>query len=389
MKLLYVVDTWPHLTETFVLREILAASKRHDVRVLALEEGTGQVQPEAWALTDRVRFLPRVLARKPAEFATRHPIPFARASLAAARTREESGLERFSKLLSKAEILREWGVERIHAHFARWATAAAEVLSAATGAPFGFTAHAYDVFESPLRLADKARRAAWCVTCSAAARREIQRTCGPVTAARFRVIRHGVDLSHFCPSYGTRPPGTFRLLHVGSLIPLKRHDVLIDALAKLDADRVPFEARFIGGGPEEAAIRRQVEQRGLSSVIRVEGARPMEEVRAAMRGWADVLAILSTREGLPNVVGEAMACGIPVVGTQVGGIPEMLKDGVTGFFVPLGDAAATAAVLERLAGDAGLRARLGLAARAHAEAVFDANRNLGELFARIEAGDGG
>ena len=129
MKLLYVVDTWPHLTETFVLCEILAALERFDVRVLALEEGKGPVQPEAWRLTDRVRFLPDVVPRKPAEFAARRPLPFARASLAAARTREESGLSRLPALLGVAETLREWGCERIHAHFARWATAAAEVLS--------------------------------------------------------------------------------------------------------------------------------------------------------------------------------------------------------------------------------------------------------------------
>jgi colanic acid/amylovoran biosynthesis glycosyltransferase len=391
MKIAYVVDSWPRLSETFVVREIAAAAARHEVRILALEPGDATAaDPEAAGLADRVRVLPArdggLLAA-----ALAHPVRFARALAAARRGRAEGTMRRLEALLVEAAALRAWGVDRVHAHFARWATAAAEVLAAWTGAPFGFTAHAYDVFRDPVRIEDKARRAAWAVACTEAARAEIERRHGPATAARFRVIRHGLDLSAWRPgARAARAGGPLRVLAVGRLVRKKGFDVLLEAVKAASERGDGVVVRIVGAGEEEAALRAAIDRLGVRGAVSLEGAVSPDAVRERLRDWADVVAVPSRveadgdRDGLPNVVGEAMACGVPVVGTPVGGILEMLTDGETGLVVPAEDAGALADALVRLAADPGLARRLGERARAKAETTFDLERNVAALLSLIE-----
>lgn len=399
MRIAYVVDAWPRLSETFVVREIAAVAAAHDVRVLALTRGDATAaDPAAAALGPRVAFLDDVAAGPASALLAglRAPVRTGRATAAARRARAESGLRRLPALLAVAQAWRAWGVERVHAHFARWATAAAEVLAAATGAPFGFTAHAYDLFASPERLDDKARRAAWAVTCTEAARAEIERRHGPDVAARFVVVRHGVDLGVYRPLDGPRPPGALRVLAVGRLVEKKGFSDLVDALARLRAHRVDVVAEVVGDGP----LRSELEARAGASALPTEalafvGARPPDAVRERMRGWADVLVAPSVvtadgdRDGIPNVVGEALACGVPVVGTTVGGIPELVVDGTSGLLVPPHAPDALAHALARLVGDAGLRGRLRVGARRVAEERFDAAGNVAAFLRVVEAGGRG
>jgi glycosyltransferase involved in cell wall biosynthesis len=325
-----------------------------------------------------------------------HPVRLSRALAAARRGRAEGALRRLPALLAEAARLRAWGVERVHAHFARWATAAAEVVAAWCGVPFGFTAHAYDVFKDPVRLDDKARRASWAVACTEAARAEVLRRHGEETAARFRVVRHGVDLDAWSPgARDASPAGRLRVLAVGRLVRKKGFDVLLDALEALAARGTAFEARLVGAGEEHGALLAAAARVGAPGSASLVGALPPDGVRDLLRAWADVVVVPSRvgpdgdRDGLPNVVGEAMACGVPVVGTPVGGIIEMLDDGRTGLVVPSEDAGALASALERLAGDPAQRRDMGSRARAQAEAVFDSRKNVADLLALIEArGDG-
>ena len=243
-----------------------------------------------------------------------------------------------------------------------------------------------------MRLADKARRAAWAVTCTASGRAEVERAAGRAVADRFHVIRHGLDLAVWTPAPSRPPTATLHVLAVGRLVRKKGFDVLVASLADLGARGVDVEARVVGAGPEETALREAARAAGLGSRCTFAGACSPPEVRAAMVDWADVLAAPSRvdptgdRDGLPNVVGEAMASAVPVVGTGVGGLPEMLADGETGLVVPPDDARALADALARLAGDADLRRRLGAGARRRAEEVFDAGKNVAELLALVEAG---
>jgi glycosyltransferase involved in cell wall biosynthesis len=395
VRIAYVVDAWPKLSETFVVREVTAAAERHEVSIVSLTRPeAGTPPPEAGALADRVVHLDSVPSgrRHAAMRAARHPKRFRTALRAARAARPEGTMRRLPALLSVGERLRRDGVERIHAHFARWATAAAEVLSAWTGAPFGFTAHAYDLFEGTVRLPEKAARASWRVVCSQAGRDEIARRHGEEVAARFAVIRHGVDLDAWSPGPRRDRKTPLRVLAVGSCVEKKGFDVYVEALARLASAGTAVEARLVGGGPLLDALRAQAATTRASRVLTFDGARMPGEVREAMRGWADVLVLPArvdargNRDGLPNVVGEAMACGLPVLGTAVGGLGDMLVHGETGLVVPVDDAASLAHAISVMATDPALRERLGRAARAKAEAVFDARKNLDAFLALVEAG---
>ncbi|MEY2521123.1 MAG: colanic acid/amylovoran biosynthesis glycosyltransferase [Verrucomicrobiota bacterium] len=186
--------------------------------------------------------------------------------------------------------------------------------------------------------------------------------------ARTRTHHNGVDLDRFRPNETPAEPGL--ILHVGRLVEKKGTKVLIEALKEIaDAKLV-----IIGDGPLRAALER--ETRELENRVRFLGELPSDEVAQWMRR-ASVLAVPSViasdgdAEGLPNVVVEAAASGLPVVGTKHSGIPEAIEDGVTGFLVPEGDAGALAARLAQLLGSQSLRREMGVAARRLAERKFD------------------
>jgi len=387
VNLCYVLDSWPRLSETFVRRELAIAARLHDVRILALERSNETVDDdESRTLEARVTFLGVDFegARGAGSVSLLHPLRARRALLAARRARVEGTLRRLPALLGAADRLRRWRVDRIHAHFARWATAAAEVLSAYTGAPFGFTAHAYDLFDDPVRFHEKVRAASWVVTCSdfgAANARRLAREA----AAKIVTIRHGLDLGRWAPATAPRAPGPCRILAVGRLIPIKGFDVLIDAAALLRQRGVDAALELVGEGEAAPALEAKARTLGLADRVRLVGARRPDEVREAMRTWADVVAVPSRLDRLPNVVAEALACGRPVVATSVGGIAELVTHGETGLLVAPDDAAALADALARLAADPALCVRLGAAGRARVEAVFDADVNVRALLAHIES----
>jgi glycosyltransferase involved in cell wall biosynthesis len=195
-----------------------------------------------------------------------------------------------------------------------------------------------------------------------------------------RTLTHynGVDLDRFHRDATPREPGL--VLHVGRLVEKKGTRVLIEALARV-AD---MKLIVIGDGLLRTALDRQA--RELGDRVRFLGELPSEEVAQWMRR-ASVLAAPSLTaadgdaEGLPNVVVEAAASGLPVVGTRHSGIPEAVDEGVTGFLVPEGDAEALAARLAEVLGSESLRREMGVAARRLAERKF--SRQM--LTARLES----
>jgi glycosyltransferase involved in cell wall biosynthesis len=184
-----------------------------------------------------------------------------------------------------------------------------------------------------------------------------------------RTITHynGVDLDRFQPSQAPAEPGL--ILHVGRLVEKKGAKVLIEALTGLaDAKLV-----IIGDGPLRGALERKA--RALGERVRFLGELPSDDVaqwmrRASILAAPSVIAADGDAEGLPNVVVEAAASGLPVVSTIHSGIPEAIDDGVTGFLVPEGDAEALAARLAQLLGSESLRHEMGAAARRLAERKF-------------------
>ena len=192
--------------------------------------------------------------------------------------------------------------------------------------------------------------------------------------AQYRAVPSGVPTAALRAAAPSRaaararlglPAAAFVVAGVGRLVPIKGFDLLVDALPALVA-RVPSaHVLLIGDGEERAALEARAAALGVGERLRITGA--VGDVSGLLPA-ADVLAAPSRNEGMGRVLVEAMAIGLPVVGTMVGGIPDVILDGECGRLVPPDDAAALAVALADLGGDAALRAKLGAAAAARAEA---------------------
>jgi glycosyltransferase involved in cell wall biosynthesis len=254
-------------------------------------------------------------------------------------------------------------------------------LQAVGDLPLILSLHARDLYVEAEGLAEKLARAAATVTCTRA-NLDYLRAHFPAQASRCRLIYHGLPAAWLDAPLlpRLRPGGPLRILAVGRLVPKKGFAVLLEACARMG---VAWELRVLGDGPGRRALAEDAERLRITRQVHFDGWASQDDVCEGY-AWADVLACPSIiapdgdRDGLPNVVVEAMATGLPVVGSAISGIPEAVLDGDTGFLVPPGDPVALAAALTRC-GDAPLRARLGEAAAARARAHFDGERWLDAL----------
>ncbi len=192
-----------------------------------------------------------------------------------------------------------------------------------------------------------------------------ERLCPP---DRIRVVPNGVDLARFRPepdrdrsrrALGLRA-GVPLVGMMGRLKPLKGQRDLLAALGVLAREGQAFQAVVVGEGPDRAALEDLARAQGLGTHVRFLGR---QDDLPALYAACDVCVLCSRSEGLPNVLLEAMASGCAVVSTPVGGVPEVLRDGVEGIHYPVGDADALAAALRRLLGEPTLRADMGRTGR--------------------------
>lgn len=399
-----LVKRFPRHSETFIVGEFLELRRQGlPVRLIAvMDPHESWSQPETDALVGEVAYLRRgswwrsvpVMART----AARHPRG-TRAALAwALRQGSVASWRRLGEGLLLVDRLREHGGQvHLHAHFANVPAADAYVAHLIAGVPFSFTAHAKDLYTTPRRfLAERAAAATFVATCTAANGRYLTDHVG-VRPDHLWVCPHGVDVARF--STIARAPAPGSILSIGRLVPKKGFEVLIDA-CRLLADRgVPFSCRIIGDGPQRDALQERIRALDLGSVVRLDAGRPQPGVLRAL-GEAEVFALAPVvqpdgdRDGIPNVILEAMSAGLPVVSTDVSGIPEVIDDGETGILVGSDDPVALAHALQRVLADPDLRRSLGAAASRFAVEHIDLAACVRPLAARfrgalaVAGGDG-
>src|SRR5208282_4433598 len=339
-RIAYVLEYFPKLSETFVASEIAELRRRGtEILILSLQDPPDQLRHDF------------VVNHKLAELTVYAPKEF-------------------------LPPLRKFGPQLIHAHFATDPTKVARTLAAAIGVPFTFTAHGYDIYEGPpADFAERAASAAAVVTVSETNARYIAQSFG-VPREHLCVIPCGVDMTCFTPvdrETGSsalpapQEPGT--ILCVARHDPMKNLGLLLEACATLRARGVKFRCVMIGDGPaheELIGIRARLR---LEPLVEMVGATKQATVIEWLRR-ASVAVLSSHREGMPLSLMEAGACELPVVATRVGGIPELVEDGVTGLLTPPSDAAALADALQRLLADPALRTTMGQAARRRIAANF-------------------
>jgi glycosyltransferase involved in cell wall biosynthesis len=199
---------------------------------------------------------------------------------------------------------------------------------------------------------------------------------------RYSVVPNGVDLSLFHPSMESRQPGPIRCLAVARLIERKGLGDLIRAMALLERGR--FQLEIVGGGSDEKVLRDLAAEHGLAEDVRFLGPLSREEVARRYRA-ADMFTLPSSAEAFGNVFAEALASGLPIVGSSIGGIPDLVEHGTNGFLVPAGNIEALAGAIRYLADDPEMRQEMAERNRAKAEANLQWSQVTRRYLATYEA----
>lgn len=386
---LYVLKRYPRLSETFITRELLgleAAGEQVMIDALLPPE-PGACHPDIEQVRAEVRYLPRHPRWRDLRVVAAHM----RVAIAAPRrwaatalqARRRGSMRRFLQAGLVADRARRQGVRHIHAHFA---TAAAEVARDAarlSGVPFTVTAHAKDVFhaDNVAHLADRVAGARAVVTVSDFNVAHLrQRLNVPI-----RRVPNGIRVA----SHASGPDRSGPVLCVARLVPKKGIDVLIEAAALLAPHDSDLQVQIIGGGQLADDLQRLADRLGVSDRVAFTGPCPWPAVEDAYGRCSMVVLPCRVdsdgdRDGLPTVLLEAMARALPVVSTNLVGIPEVVIDGQTGLLVPPDDPLALAAAIARLRADTELASRLGRSGRALVAERFDpeqATASLRSVFA--------
>jgi glycosyltransferase involved in cell wall biosynthesis len=402
-RIAVVCSRYPAVSHAFVLREVRALRERgldvhtFSVRRPAARELLSEADREEHART--LSLLPprplRLIAAH-TRAALTHPLRYL-STLALSVRLSTGGLRALTwRLFYFAEAIllfdecRRRGIRRLHAHFANVGSDLA-LLAARFGGEgwsWSFTMHGCtELFdERPHRLPEKLRRAALVVCNSHFTRSQLMKLVEREQWPKLRVVPCGIDPRAFAPPARREPGGPLRVLTVARLVPGKGHAVLLAALSLLRAQGIDSVATFVGDGPERDGLERLAEELRLD--VRFAGAVGQDELRAYYDD-AQLFCLPTFAEGLGVVLIEAMASGLPVVSTQVMGVPEVVEDGETGLLVTAGRADLLAASIERLALAPELRERMGQAGTRWVREEFDIERSASAL-ARLltRAGDG-
>ncbi|WP_092116972.1 glycosyltransferase family 4 protein [Desulfonatronum thiosulfatophilum] len=282
----------------------------------------------------------------------------------------------------------------VHAHFAHTPSSVALYAATMAGLPFSFTAHAKDIYtQGPGRLLEKMRRARFVITCTDFNRRHLEGLKAnsdiqlPVRTP-VHTVYHGIDLALFtAPRRSAHASAPYSILTVARLVEKKGLPTILKALALLKDKGLDFVHTLVGSGSDQRKVEVMIRDLGLGERVRLVGTITHDDV-ITLYGGADLFVLgcrqarNGDRDGIPNVVAEAMATGVPVAATDISGVPELVEHEKTGLLSPCDNPVALAANMERLLVDQSLRARIIPAARSKVEAVFD-NRILARKLAEI------
>lgn len=287
-----------------------------------------------------------------------------------------------------AGIMTADGIDHIHAPWANGPATAAWVASRLSGIPFSFSGRAHDLYPPDGALQEKMAAARFIRTNTRINQRYLADLC-PHLAGKVVNVYNGVPLA---PAALPRPPARppFHLLGLGRLVPKKGFPVLLMACRHLSDCGLDFRLTLAGDGPERGKIRELIDLQGLADRVSLPGAVPHREV-ARLMAQSDLLVMPSLiapsgdRDGIPNVVLEALLCEVPVVATMVSGIPEVIREGDTGWLTAPGDPEALARTVAAALADPGEAHRRAEKGRALMAREFDSSKNYARLKALFEA----
>lgn len=399
MRIAYLVSRYPYVSHTFILREVLALRRAgadvqtFSVRRVGPEHLLSQDDRDAFATTHAL-VPPRALSLISAHLAAlvRRPAAYLATLRLALSLRARGARAALWQVFYFGEAVSMWrecdrrGIRHIHAHHANVASDVA-LLAARLGGDdwsWSFTMHGptelFDVREH--RLPQKVERARFVACISDYTRSQLMGLVGSRHRERLHVVHCGLDMSRFDLVERPARSGS-HILTVGRAVPVKGQALLIEAVARLAARVVQVRLTVVGDGPELPELRALAGRLGVADRVTFAGAVGQDEIRS-LYAAADAFVLASFAEGLPVVLMEAMATGLPVVASRITGIPELVGS-ESGVLVTPGRTDELADALERvLTAPPEQRAAMGRAGRERVVDGFDVERTAQQLLELLD-----
>lgn len=389
LTIAYVLGAFPSLSETFILQEILELERQGlQLRLFSLLKPSTVIDAAHDVQAPITYFtqisLPTLLGAT-ARYFFKAPLHFLSVLVVLlTHYRQRSVLRHILYATYLATQLQREGIMHVHAHFATDSTAIAQATYLLAKIPYSFTAHAFDIYLSPeALLAYKMQMARFVVTCTRYNQHYLKGLVDQGQSERIHCIYHGLNISTF-PS---EVPETSRfqasplILAVGRLLEKKGLSYLLQACKMLKDKGYDFTCCIVGEGPLRQSLDQEIRELRIGDRVELYGAATHAQVvemfqQATISPLPCIIDKHGDRDGIPNVLVEALSMGVPVVSTPVSGIPELITSEVNGLLVPPNDSEALASALARLLDDPSLRHRLAVAGRQTVVAHFDMRRNV-------------
>lgn len=398
MKLAYLISQYPAISHTFILREILqlrdmgfeihpASINSPDRPQAQLTEQEQQEAKTTWYVKQQgvasaaIATL-SVLLTNPAGFGRGLRLALKLGSLDLRKL--ALNFAYFVEALMLGRWMRRLGLSHLHVHFATPAASVGLLCKAVFGIGYSFTVHGPDEFyDAPgYRLPEKLQGADFVVCISHYARSQVMKLSPVECWPKYDVSRLGVDPNRFSPAENKPENEAFELLCVGRLTSAKGQHILLEALKLLVEAGRKVRLVFVGTGPDRPSLESQTSRLGLNQAVEFTGAINQDHI-LAYYAKADAFVLPSFAEGLPVVLMEAMAMGLPCVTTHITGVPELIQNQVTGCLVAPSDVAGLAEAISYLIDHPDQARRIAKAGREKVMADYVLSRNvegLAEIF---------
>ncbi|MEM7214376.1 MAG: glycosyltransferase family 4 protein [Pseudomonadota bacterium] len=402
-RIALVLKGYPRLSETFIAQEILELERAgYEISIISLRHPTDKhTHPVHSEIRAEKHYLPEYLLQEPLRVLKGKfwcffkpgywkvtPI-FLRDLL---RDPTPNRIRRFGQAMVMA---REYvgNCDHIYVHFLHTPGSVARYASIITGKPFSVSAHAKDIWTIPeWEIREKLADCDWLVTCTQGGAEYLE-TLAP--DGRVNLVYHGLDLSRFPPPPerddqrdGSSEQHPIRLMTVGRAVAKKGIDTLLHALAALP-ENLHWRWTHIGGGPLKQELQNLADELDIAQRCEFRGALPQKEVLETYRK-TDIFILPSRidetgdRDGLPNVIVEAQSQRLPVLSTNISGIPELIKSGENGVLIEPDDVKALTSAIEQLSTEPRKRVQMGEAGEKRVRGAFSHKQTIGELIGLLE-----
>ena len=358
MRIVYIIERFPKLSEAFILNEIVALQEKGvEIFVFSLYEQNEVINHPAVQEVNNVFYPRKINGWKKAfyhlQWLFTKPLGYIRAMFTALK--RENHLARFFLFsLDGARLIYRLKPDCIHAHFGGIAADYALLVNLLSDLPFTFTTHRHYIFDDPPKnYGIKSRRAKKHITISKYNKNYLIRKF-PVEESKLAIVHCGINFNTARPDRNDNNENG--ILAVARLESHKCLDHLIRACGILHNEGVDFQCRIIGEGPERDNLEKLIDELGLQKHVTLPGWQSQEDVYALL-AESKVFVLPSRSEGIPVSAMEAMVMKVPVIITNVFGVSELVEDRISGILTPVDDVNSLAGNIKLLLWDQGLRER--------------------------------